>query len=192
MSLPSRAIGLAVLALASCSKGSDSSTSRRAVDSTRIAEGETYVRMIARNAVHAYERESIDEHILETDTPPPLAHELCKDSTAVPEVIPSGNKYQASSEPGRDFATGDVKTGWKCLKFALSSPTSFQIQYRRGAGYKGPARGGPDPGPEGFEAAAEADLDGDGKKTTLITMTGVVDEATHSVKLAPEPFIAEE
>jgi hypothetical protein len=37
-----------------------------------------------------------------------------------------------------------------------------RARYRIGGNYKGPARGDPDPGPNGFEVSAEGDLDGDG------------------------------
>ena len=60
-----------------------------------------------------------------------------------------------------------------------------------GGPYKGPARGGPDPGADGFEISAEGDLDGDGV-TSLFTQTGKVNEATKSVRLGTQLFIADE
>ena len=47
-----------------------------------------------------------------------------------------------------------------------------RFAYRR-HGFVGPARGGPNPGPGGFELSAEWDHDGDGK-TALITLAGKV------------------
>jgi hypothetical protein len=70
-------------------------------------------------------------------------------------------------------------------------PHYYQYEYRTGGPYKGPSRGGPDPGPDGFEVSAEGDLDGDGV-TSLFTMTGKVDSATKSVRLATELFVADE
>ena len=56
---------------------------------------------------------------------------------------------------------------------------------------KGAARGGPDPGPNGFEVAAEGDLDGDGK-TSLITITAAIDPITGRLEVAPTVFAVDE
>jgi hypothetical protein len=72
----------------------------------------------------------------------------------------------------------------------MTEPMYFQYDYRAGHGYKGPARGGPNPGPKGFEVSAEGDLDGDGK-TSLYTLTGKVG-ADGQVHLDNEMFVADE
>lgn len=198
MPLPARLpLLIGFLALASCdkggAKGGDASGKKPADYAARVEEGKSYVGAMARGAVQAYERETMaDEVLVEDSATPTTSHALCKEAPAVPAEIPKGKKYKPVTEPGKDFETGDAKSGWKCLKFAVTNELSFQLQYRQGSGYKGPARGGPDPGPKGFEVSAEADLDGDGKKTTLITLTGVVDEATNVVKLETKPFVSEE
>ena len=87
--------------------------------------------------------------------------------------------------------TGDALTGWRCLKFTSITPIYYQYEYRQGGPYKGPARGGPDPGPNGFEASAEGDLDGDGK-TSLFTLTGKVDAKRQMVVVDPEIFVVDE
>jgi len=65
----------------------------------------------------------------------------------------------------------------------MKSPIRYRYSYRAGGGYLGPARGGPDPGPDGFEVAAEGDLDGDGI-TSLFTITGQFDPTWNSVLLS--------
>jgi hypothetical protein len=117
-------------------------------------------------------------------------HRLCASAIAVPETIPKA-PYTASSREGRDFASGDATTGWRCLRDTPSQPQLFRFHYHAGSGYLGPARGGPDPGPLGFEVAAEADLDGDGI-TRLYTRTGRIDPATNTVVLTPREFVADE
>ena len=61
----------------------------------------------------------------------------------------------------------------------------------RGAGEHRRARGGPDPGPNGFEVSAEGDLNGDGV-TSLFTRVGVVDPQSGTVRVAPQIFVDRE
>lgn len=116
---------------------------------------------------------------------------LCGPAPAVPAAVPSGRKYQPSATSGQDFETGTPSAGWRCLKFAMSSPMYYRYEVRVGSGYKGPAHGGPDPGPDGFEVSAEGDLDGDGQ-TSLFTQTGKVDKAAKKLVLSPMLFISDE
>ena len=78
---------------------------------------------------------------------------------------------------------GDATTGWKCLKFIPTNPVRFQYSYIAGGPYKGKGRA-KDPGPDGFQACAEADIE-PGGKTTLLCMTGTV-TPSNIVKLATE------
>jgi hypothetical protein len=71
--------------------------------------------------------------------------------------------------------------------FEVTTPQHYQYEYRVGGLYKGPVRGGPDPGPGAIEISAEGDLDGDGV-TSLVTLTLKVDPATKSLRLAEQPF----
>ena len=78
-----------------------------------------------------------------------------------------------------------------CLRFEVIEPVRFQYSYNVGGGYKSPARGGKDPGPNGFEACAEADFE-KGGPTTLVCGTGVVDPKTKALKVDMQPFVASE
>ncbi len=140
---------------------------------------------IARAATQAFERES---------SPGPsqqVVHQLCKSAIDVPAHVPRANAYQPDHRDGHDYETGDDASGWRCLRFVLSGPQRYRFSYRAGGSYKGPARGGPDPGPHGFEVAAEGDLDGDGK-TSLFTMTGTVDPRTKLLRRNPTIFVSDE
>lgn len=149
---------------------------RRYLANAKTAEAKNTIGAIRRGAMAAYERESASG-----------IHELCRSASPVPSAIPAGRKYQPDATAGKDFETD----AWKCLKFTMTSPHYFQYEYRAGGGYKGPKRGGPDPGPNGFEVSAEGDLDGDGV-TSLFTLTGTVDKATQSLKVSTQIFIADE
>jgi hypothetical protein len=152
----------------------------RYLKSAKTTEAKLNIGRITRGAIEAYE--------LERD-PGPNLHMLCKSAVAVPSEVPSGRKYVPSAEAGRDFQTGDRTTGWRCLRFSTDTPTYYQYEYRAGGNYKGPARGGPDPGPNGFEVSAEGDLDGDGK-TSLFTLVGKVKNG--SIERSTTVFISDE
>jgi hypothetical protein len=113
---------------------------------------------------------------------------LCKTAAAVPAAMPQGTRYTPSEKLGEDFGSGDPQTGWRCLRFMIEKPLECQYTYRAGGDYKGPKRGGPDPGPNGFEAAAECDPDGDGR-ASLFTWTGSATDGKLSV--AKEAFAVE-
>ncbi|MBK6519561.1 MAG: hypothetical protein IPG04_36865 [Polyangiaceae bacterium] len=121
---------------------------------------------------------------------PTVTHALCGSAIAVPAKVPAAMKYQPSNADGQDFNTGDASKGWRCLKFAMVEPMYYQYEVRVGTSYKGPSRGGPDPGKNGFEISAEGDLDGD-SKTSLFTLTGTLDPQL-GVRLASETFITDE
>ncbi len=150
---------------------------RRYLAAAKTAEAKSTVAAIARGALAGFEREH---------TSGPM-HQLCDSAPPVPAQVPAGTKHA----PGDAFDSGDERGGWRCLRFSLTTPHYYQYEYRRGGPYKGPARGGPDPGPHGFEASAEGDLDGDGV-TSLFTRTGTIDPRTEQVVLSPTIFIADE
>lgn len=156
---------------------------RRYLQSAKSSEAKNAVGAIARGAVGAFER----EHIVGSTA----GHALCKTAQPVPADVPKGVKHATSTSPGKDFDTGDDTTGWKCLKFTMSTPIYYKYEYRVGGNYKCPSRGGVDPGPNGFEISAEGDLDGDGT-TSLFCHTGVVDKATNAIKLGTQLFIVDE
>jgi hypothetical protein len=149
---------------------------RSYLGSAKASEAKNTIGAIARGVVGAYEREDLSG-----------GHKLCPSAPPVPAAVPRGTKVAASVDAGVDYQ----HPSWDCLRFAMSMPQYYQYEYRVGGPYKGPARGGPDAGPEGFEISAEGDLDGDGV-TSLFTMTGKVDPTTKSVRLSTELFIADE
>ena len=101
----------------------------------------------------AFERETVaSDELLEGNALDEASHALCKSAKPTPDTVPKGTKYQPKAGQGQDFETGDSVTGWKCLKFGLTQPHYYQYGYAAGSGYKGPARGLPDPGPAVAEA----------------------------------------
>jgi hypothetical protein len=165
---------------------------KRSLLRVRASEARTTVRAIAAAAKAAHGASRYDwRHYTEERAERNAAERLCQSAIPVPTDVPKRTSYQPRVKHGQDYRTGDSKTGWLCLKFGLSHPQYYRYSYTAGGGYKGPARGGPDPGPSGFEAAAEGDLDGDGR-TSLITVTGTVDPVTGRLEVAPTEFVADE
>jgi len=142
---------------------------------------ETLVGSLRRGAMGAFERSD------STHGDQPKSRRLCGSAVPVPKAVPRGKKYMPSTKDGEDFNTGDATTGWECLRFGLREPMSYQLTYVVGGPYKGPPEGGPDPGANGFEVAAEGDLDGDGIHS-LVTWTGTVDQSK-GVVMAQAPFL---
>lgn len=143
---------------------------RRYIGAAKTAEAKNTLGAIARGARASYERETAD---------PAAPHKLCGSAITVPSAVPAGTKYMPGSGVGLDFNTGDAENGWQCLKFTMTQPIYYQYSYHRGSGYVGPAS--QSPGPDGFEAAARGDLDGDGK-TSLFVLTGQAAGGTVSVR----------
>jgi type IV pilus assembly protein PilA len=96
-------------------------------------------------------------------------------------------KYQPNSAPGTDFNAGSATTGWPCLKFTMMSPMYYRYQYHKGSGYLAPSVA---PGPNGFEASAQGDLDGNGTFSTF-ARTGTVGPSG-TVVLATKVFVDNE
>lgn len=128
-----------------------------------IAEMKKQLGDVARAVAVAYERSGEGKNAA-----------LCGSAQPVPAELPSWEKpYQPKKDEGADFQTGDDKTGWKCIAHTPESAMRFQLSYTQGVKYKSVARGGDDPGPKGFEVAAEFDSNGNGR-TALFAMTGKV------------------
>lgn len=139
---------------------------RRFLVASKTSEAKNTIGAIARGARASYEREPFAEG---SET---ASHALCKSAIAVPSFVPAGVKYQPATSA--DFDTGDRDTGWKCLRFSMTQPFYYQYHYQQGAGYLAAAAS---PGPDGYEAAARGDLDGDGD-TSLFSVTGRVTSGT--------------
>jgi type IV pilus assembly protein PilA len=143
--------------------------------SAELSEAKNSIGAIARGAVGAFERETMAADGTSFE------HALCKSATAVPAKLPE--KKEKVTTADTDWG-GDATTGWKCLKFIITNPVRFQYSYIVGGPYKGDGRA-KDPGADGFQICAEADIE-PGGKTTLVCQTGKVDKATNVVKLATE------
>jgi type IV pilus assembly protein PilA len=166
---------------------------RRYLASAKSAEAKNSLGAIARNAQAVFERETFDTQILgDAANSTALSHAVCKSAAAaVPVAVPPGDKYQPSTMKGADFDAGDALTGWKCLKFTISTPIYYRYNYKAGGGYVSAGLpGAPDPGATGFEGSAQGDLDANGVLSTLAR--GGTITPSGQLKLSTQVFVNEE
>ncbi len=148
---------------------------RRYLAATKTAEAKEGVGGIARSAQASYERETtISELVGEGNVAQAASHALCGTATQdIPTTMDAvkGTKYQPNSAHGADYNLGDSSNGWPCLKFSSSSPTYYQLGYRKASLKFGSNPAGAT-SPESFEASAQGDLDGDGAVFSQFARTG--------------------
>ena len=158
----------------------------------RTAEAKTNVGAIASLASAVFEREYAESEMLanEGTFSKPAVNYLCTSAVPVPQGgVPAGNKYQPKNSVGDDFHSGSAIDGWMCLGYTVSTPIYYQYSYLRGGNYVSTALGGPDPGADGFEAAARGDTDNDGTLSTF-AISGAVNGKR--LRIATEVFIHDE
>jgi type IV pilus assembly protein PilA len=142
----------------------------------RTAEAKGHVGAISQLATGVFEREYAEAELINAQTggdSKPAVNYLCTSAAPVPANIPAGTKYQPSNLSGADFHTGTSIDGWLCLGYTMTTPIYYRYSYFKAGGYLSPPLGGPDPGAEGFEAAAQGDLDADGAPSTF-ARTGII------------------
>ncbi|MCK6587505.1 MAG: type II secretion system protein [Polyangiaceae bacterium] len=130
----------------------------RFIGSSKSAEARQTIGAISRAAQAAYERQTAPSEALAPGTMSQSASQsICGSAAPVPGAIPAGTKYQPNPAEGSDFETGDASTGWKCLRFRMSDPITYQYSYTKGSS---PISNQVN-APESFEAGAQGDVDGD-------------------------------
>jgi len=108
------------------------------LSAAKTAEAKEMVGAIAKAAVAAFARGNVSADAISFGGPDgsngSSVHKLCESSDWVPDAATSvkGRKYQPSTAEDADFQKGDDGTGWKCLRFAVTSPMMYQLRYRHG------------------------------------------------------------
>jgi type IV pilus assembly protein PilA len=162
----------------------------RYLSSARTAEAKGNVGAISQLSVNVFEREYAESELLGGGAASkPTVNYLCASAKAVSAAMPHATKYQPNNTLNNDFHTGTSIEGWLCLGYTLSSPIYYQYTYYKGGGYVSPSLGGPDPGSDGFEAAAVGDLDGDNDLATFARTGTIVNKR---LRLSTQVFIHEE
>lgn len=164
---------------------------RNYLSSARTAEAKANVGAISSLASGVFEREVAKAELIAANSGETVAYssQLCGSATPVPAAVPAGVRYQPSSVAGTDFHTGTSSDGWLCLGYMMTTPLYYQYSYLKGGSYLSANLGGPDPGPDGFEAAAVGDLDGDGVHSTF-ARTGII--TSKRLRVSTQIFVHEE
>jgi type IV pilus assembly protein PilA len=156
---------------------------RRYLAAAKSAEARTTIGAIGRSAAIAYERHDGASQVLAEGKMSTATNAMCTSATAVPTTTPKGTKYQPQSKQGKDFETGSTTAGWQCLRFTMNQPMYYRYSYIVGTSglvaTSNPAR---PTNANGFEAAAQGDLDGDGT-VSRFAFTGVVNTTTKQMKV---------
>jgi type IV pilus assembly protein PilA len=128
---------------------------RKYLTNAKTGEAKANVGRLGKDAVSAYERESMDGTLLAAGATVDAVHKLCPTAAAVPTAVPSGQKTQP------DPASWNG-TGWSCLKFSVNSPVYYQYGYTAAATTGTTAA---------FTATATGNLDAD-STTSVWTLNG--------------------
>jgi type IV pilus assembly protein PilA len=134
------------------------------VKNAKTAEARDALGRMAKDAVGAYNKETMAPTVLAPGDSASVLHQLCASTSAVPTDVPKAAKYQTDpSDWGAD---------WSCLKFSMNEPQYYQYQYTSTS--------------TAFSCIARGDLDGDEVESEF-TMLGAVigDTAKKAATYAP-------
>jgi len=130
----------------------------RYVRNAKTAEARDALGRMGKDAVAAYQRETMSGAVLELGERTDAIHALCPSADPVPQDMPHGQKYQ--SKPSE--WTG----GWKCLRFSMNEPQYYQYAYT--------VTGELHAENTTFECRARGDLDGDQEADSVLTLGGAI------------------
>jgi type IV pilus assembly protein PilA len=129
---------------------------KKYLTNAKTGEAKNNIGRLGKDAVAAYERESMDGALLSAGSAVAAVHQLCPSpAAAVPATVPAGQKAQP------DPAAWNA-AGWSCLKFSVNSPVYYSYNYTATA-TTGTAAA--------FTATATGNLDAD-STNSVWTLTG--------------------
>lgn len=124
------------------------------VKNAKTAEARDALGRMAKDAVGAYNKETMAPTVLQPGDSASVLHQLCDSTSAVPASVPKAAKYQ--TDPA------DWGADWSCLKFSMNEPQYYQYEYVRNAAE------------DGFSCIARGDLDGDDVQSTFTLLGAVI------------------
>lgn len=124
---------------------------KKYLTNAKTGEAKNNLGRLGKDAVAAYERETMTATLANPGDATQSVHRLCGTATAnVPAAVPTGSKVQPNPS---DWNAGSATDGWKCLKFSVNDPLYYQYRY---------SATNPTAATGTFAAQAVGDLDGDG------------------------------
>jgi type IV pilus assembly protein PilA len=127
---------------------------KKYLTNAKTGEAKNNLGRLGKDAVSAFERESMAGTLLAADGNVSAVHRLCMSvgaSEKVPGSVPSGQKIQPNPESWR---AGSTTQGWRCLRFSINDPLYYQYNYTSDATATTAGTA--------FTASAQGDLDADG------------------------------
>jgi len=138
---------------------------KKYLTNAKTGEAKNNLGRLAKDAVAAYDRESMASTLLAANANVGSVHRLCDSNgiAPVPAAIPQGQKVQPNPA---DWRVGTTVSGWRCLKFSLDSPVYYRYAYA--------AQNPLNNTTAAFQASATGDLDGDGSTYSTWTYRGSI------------------
>jgi type IV pilus assembly protein PilA len=125
---------------------------KKYLTNAKTSEAKVNLGRLGKDAVSAFERETMDAQLATAGQATAAVHRLCDSASAVPTGSPpKGTKVQP--DPAA-WGAGTTTSGWACLKFSINSPLYYQYNYT--------ATSPTDATAAAFTASATGDLNGNG------------------------------
>jgi type IV pilus assembly protein PilA len=154
---------------------------KKYLTNAKTGEAKNNLGRLGKDAVAAFERETMDATLAAINTGSQAVHQLCdKAAAGVPAAVPPGKKIQP--DPAA-WNAGSATVGWRCLKFSVNEPLYYQYNYD--ATNPAAATGT-------FAAIATGDLDGDGTTANWQYRGGILSGAARLATTMDEPGDIEE
>lgn len=153
---------------------------RKYLANAKTAEARNSLGQISKDAIAAYEKESMASSVLAQTTSTGILRGVCdSEASTVPATSAiQGRKYQTSPAEWNAGGTNGTNVGFFCLHFSMDQPQYFAY------GYKATS---PGTGSDKFIATANGDLNGD---TVLSTFS--IEGAVQAGSLNVAPAIKEQ
>jgi type IV pilus assembly protein PilA len=102
---------------------------KKYLTNAKTGEAKNNLGRLGKDAVSAYERESMAGTLLAAAGTVDAVHRLCMSvgtGEQVPASVPAGQKIQPNPDSWR---AGSISQGWRCLKFSINDPLYYQYNY---------------------------------------------------------------
>jgi len=150
---------------------------KKYLTNAKTGEAKNNLGRLGKDAVAAYERETMDATLAAINTGSQAVHQLCASAAAgVPAAVPAGKKIQP--DPLAWNAGATPADGWRCLKFSVNEPLYYQYNY---------TATGPATATGTFSAIATGDLNGDGTSANWSYRGGILSGAARLATTMDEP-----
>jgi type IV pilus assembly protein PilA len=153
---------------------------KRYLTNAKTGEAKNNLGRLGKDAVSAFERESMEGTLIATvNTGPSALHRLCMSVGAterVPNAVPGGAKLQPNPSA---WQVGTPLQGWQCLKFSVNDPLYYQYNYTSDATATTSGTT--------FSATATGNLDNDATTSVWTYSGGILNGAARLAPTVAEP-----